>query len=131
MKLIYTIGILFVAAISVFGDEIQERAKAKIVSRMYQATFGAEEYCGKASPEYKKSFDDALKHFITQNAQLVNMIQSSPYYEKAIATMESNKNKPTGVIDNDCKGLAWMLNSLTDTHGGQKAIEEYEKILQK
>ncbi|MFZ2890908.1 hypothetical protein [Sulfuricurvum sp.] len=129
MKFIYIVVFLSVVPFGAFADDVHERAKAKIVSRVYQVSFGAEEYCQKASPQNKKSFDDALKNFLTKNGQLVRMIQSSPYYENAKTTMESNKNKSVNVIDNDCQGLTWMLNSLINTTEGQKTIEESEKIL--
>lgn len=34
-------------------------------------------------------------------------------------------------VDNDCKGLNWMLGSMLDTENAQKAITEYETILLK
>lgn len=115
----------------VLADDANEKMKSKIVSRMYQATFGANEYCQKALPETRKAFEDTLARFVSKNTKLVKLIEESPYYEQAKATMQSNKYKKVEDVDNDCKGLNWMLGSMLDTENGQKALTEYETILLK
>src|SRR5450830_553238 len=113
---------------------VTERNKAKIVSRLYQATFGSIERCQKATPDAAKEFENELHRFVDLNANLVNLVTQSPHYNDARKkfshheTMDPARDNPESLAG-ECKYLALLLRSMNDSPDGKNAVKEYEAQL--
>ncbi len=115
-------------------NSMSERAKAKTVSRLYQATYGSSERCKKATPEVNLEFQNELNHFVEVKANLMKLITQSPYYDSAVKQFSE-----FGAVDSDtpemltseCKYLALTLRSMIDTPEGKNAAKEFEDLLSK
>jgi len=111
-----------------------ERNKAKLVSRLYQATHGASERCKSANPKAAKEFQNELTAFLAANARLMELVIQSPHYVMARERFAKHKvidperDTPESLAS-ECKYLAGLLQSMTNTPEGKKAAEEYERLL--
>lgn len=113
-----------------------EKSKAKIVSRLYQATYGQTERCKKAPPEIATEFQSELTRFIEANGKLMKQVVESKYYEPARQnfskheTVDPARDTPEK-LGGECKYLVQLLRSMSDTPEGKKAVKEYEGTLSK
>lgn len=113
-----------------------EKNKAKIASRIYQATYGQTERCKKAPSEIAAEFQNELTRFVEENGMLMKRVVQSPYYEPARQkfskheVVEPARDTPEK-LGGECKYFAQLLRSMSDTPGGKKAVKEYEEILSK
>jgi len=113
-----------------------EKNKAKIVSRLYQATYGRKEGCKKATPDVAAEFESELTRFVENNDNLIKLVIHSPYYDRARQifskheTLDPVRDTPEK-LGVECKYLAQLLRSMSDTSEGKKAVKEYEEILSK
>lgn len=113
-----------------------EKSKEKIVSRLYQATYGQSERCKKAPPEIAAEFKNELTRFVEANGMLMKQLVQSPYYEPARQKFskhdaaDSARDTPEK-LGGECKYLAELLRTMSDTPGGRKAVKEYEETLSK
>ena len=83
-EIIFAIVILLFESISDAQDIAKngvDAQKAKVVSRLYQATLGANERCKKAAPDASKEFQSELARFNLANANLMKLVRQSPYYQ--------------------------------------------------
>jgi phosphate-selective porin len=106
----------------------------KTVSRLYQATFGANKRCkmapGQSAGEFKSEFD----RFSAKYPELLNLLKASPYYEAArqrflqMSASMAARDTPQSLAA-ECKGLAQLLRSMVDLPEGQKAAHDYESRL--
>lgn len=114
--------------------QADQRQAAKIVSRLYQATYGASERCKKATSDANAEFQRELSRFIEAEAQLMKLVTRSPYYSTArdefakYGAMDPARDTPESLAG-DCKYLAELLRSLSQTPAGKSSIHQYEKLL--
>lgn len=119
------------------GDGLaREKAKAKIVSRLYQATYGNSKRCFKSTPEASQEFDAELHKFTEKNSVLMKLVPESEYYEPARARFPVKDEQDEGeggpeVRASECKYLASLLRSMNDTEEGQAVVKGYEALLSK
>ena len=121
---------------AVESNEAQERAKSKLVSRLYQATYGYSEKCSKATPETAKDFERELSRFVERNSSLMKLVTESVYYEPAQSRFAKNAkvdpaNDTPETIAGECKFLVSLMRDMNDTAKGQQSVKEYEAILSK
>ena len=140
MNSIISIALLtFLYSTTSFADapvdnSINEKKKAKIVSRLYQATYGSIERCKAATPDAAQEFKNELNHFVELNANLVNLMTRSPYYEAARKQFANHyivdpAQDTTKSLSGECKYLALLLRGMNDSPNGKKAAKEYEELL--
>jgi hypothetical protein len=102
----------------------------KIVSRLYQATFGGSERCKMAPPESAYELNAEFDRFSAKYPDLLNLLKSSPFYEPArqhflqLSASMAARDTPKSLAA-ECKGLAQLLRSMIDQPGGQKAVHDY------
>ena len=133
------IGILFSAhsfAEENAMDNSKEREKRKIVSRLYQATYGSIERCKKAAPEEATEFESEFNRFVSENEKLMKLVTQSPYYEYAINSFSKHAavdplEDTTESFSAECKYLSSMLHSMSLQKEGRYSIKEITEILEK
>jgi len=106
----------------------------KIVSRLYQATFGASERCKMAPPESAEEFNTEFNRFSAKYPDLLSLLRSSPYYEPARrhflqVTASMTVHDTPESLAAECKGVAQLLRAMLDQPEGQKAALEYRARL--
>lgn len=103
---------------------------AKIVSRLYQATFGASERCKMAPAESADEFKVEFDRFRAKYPDLLNLLKSSPFYEPArqhfaqLSASMAARDTPRSLAA-ECKGLAQLVRSMIDQPEGQEAVRDY------
>lgn len=113
-----------------------EKNKAKIVSRLYQATYGASERCQKAPAQAAAEFQSELNRFVGNHGRLMQQLVDSPYYDDARkqfskhARVDLQQDTPEK-LGGECQSLAQLLRSMNDTPEGKKAVQQYEDTLSK
>lgn len=116
------------------ANSINEKKKAKTVSRLYQATYGSSERCKAAGPDAAQAFENELNRFVDINANLIKLVIQSPHYDAARkqfanhVTVNPARDTPDKLSD-ECNYLAQILRSMNDTPEGKKAAKEYEVLL--
>jgi hypothetical protein len=122
MIVLMAVWTLFVG-ISAAQEGSLERQKAKIVSRVYQLTYGAEEMCKRYSPQESNQVSEAVAKFKNTYPELMKLVKESPYLDKAkkrmsilIDRMEKNPE------DTECLAAYNMLQQCTDTESGKQDI---------
>jgi hypothetical protein len=139
LPIVVLIGVLFPPAIfaGTPGDSsAPEKRKSKIVSRLYQATYGSAERCKKAPPDVAAEFQSELTRFVETNGHLMKLVVRSPYYEPARQkfsrheAIDPARDTPEKLA-RECQHLAQLLRSMSDTPEGKKAVKEYEGALSK
>lgn len=135
--IVFLISLLF--SVASFGEvptgsRQLEKHKYKIVSRIYQATYGQTERCKKAPPEIAVEFQNELTRFVEVNENLMGLVIHSPYYE--LARQKFAKHEVIDPVRDtpeklgmECDYLAQGLRSLIDTPEGKKSLKEFEEIL--
>ena len=105
-------------------------ATQKIVSRLYELTFGASERCRIAPPESAQAFKSEFDRFSAKYPDLLPLLKSSPYYEpsrqqflRVIASM-APRDTPQSIAT-ECTALTQLLRAMIDQPEGQKAMREY------
>jgi hypothetical protein len=102
----------------------------KIVSRLYQATFGGRERCKMAPPEAAGEFNAEFDRFSAKYPDLLDLLRSSPFYDPArhqflqLSASMAARDTPKSLAA-ECKGLAQLLRSMIDQPEGQKAVREF------
>jgi hypothetical protein len=112
-----------------------ERQKAHVVSRLYQATYGAEERC-RPSKEASSSFSKAMDQFRSAFPELMRLIDGSPYLPPARDQFKKFLADPSAKVSDDaliqeCRGLEYMLRQFVEAPGGKEAVNEYLQLLKK
>jgi hypothetical protein len=103
---------------------------AKMVSRLYQATFGGSERCKMAPPESADEFNAEFDRFNAKYPDLLELVRSSPFYEPArqhflqLSASMAARDTPQS-LGAECKALAQLLRSMIDQPDGQKAVRDY------
>lgn len=116
--------------------EKNEKQKAKLVSRLYQATYGASKRCERATPEVTSEFKKTLKRYEKENKLLMKLVKQSPYYDKAIKEYaifyEFNPQRDTKEsISQECEFIATVLKADMDTPNGKRDVQNIIEILKK
>lgn len=111
-----------------------EKSKAKIFSRLYQATYGQTERCKKAPPDIAAEFQSELTRFVEANGTLMKRVVQSQYYEPARQRFSKHEavdpvRDTPEKLGGECKHLARILRSMSDTPEGKKTVKEYEETL--
>ncbi len=107
--------------------------KAKVVSRLYQATYGAQLRCG-ASPEWA-THGKTLERFRSTYPELIQLVDSSPYFPAAKEGFQGFlvANPPSKVSEKnltlECESLEAILRSLIDGPGAREAVAGYVQLL--
>lgn len=118
------------------GNDIKERTKSKLVSRLYQATYGYSEKCSKATLDAAKEFENELSRFESQNSNLMNLVTQSPYYKPAqlrfskYSKIDPTKDTPESIAK-ECQFLTSLMREMNDTAKGKEVVREYEAALSK
>lgn len=112
-----------------------ERQKAKIISRLYQATYGAQQRCGAATGA--QSHRETLARFRASYPELVSLMDSSPHLAAArdrFQVMLDTGALPQASEDGlrkECQALESILRSLVDAPAGAEAVAGYIEVLKK
>lgn len=110
-----------------------EGQKAKVVSRVYQATYGAQLRCG-ASPEWE-THGKTLERFRSTYPELIQLVDSSPFFPVAKESFQGFlvANPPSKVSEKnltlECESLEAILRSLIDGPGAREAVAGYVQLL--
>jgi len=110
-----------------------EEDKAKLVYRLYQATYGAQQRCGASAP----SHGETLARFRSAYPELVALLDASPYLAQArgrFATLQETGALPQleeKGLRGECQGLEAILRALLDAPGSAEAVAGYVDILKK
>ncbi len=137
VSIVFSMSALFCAssfAQSPAGDP--DRQKAKLVSRLYQATYGSVERCKHATPAAAGEFQTELTRFVKQNASLMKLIVDSPHYARAREqfarheTVDPTRDTPENLAG-ECQFLAGLLRSMLDTPDGRQSAKEWQETLSK
>jgi hypothetical protein len=105
-----------------------------LVSRLYQATFGASERCSMASPEAAKEFKAEFDRFSGKYPELLRLLKSSPYFEPArqrlsqVFAAMTISDTPQSLAA-ECAALAHLLRSMIDQPEGERVMQEYTALL--
>lgn len=139
--------ILFLAAATAFGcaraaadDERasgdRERQRAKVVSRLYETTQRHAARCAQSTPDAAQDFAEALAGFNQRHAALMQRVTGSPHYAAAEARFKrrdaeeapGTRPGPEARVA-ECRYVASLLRSMTDTEAGRQAVQEFEALL--
>jgi hypothetical protein len=121
------LGVLFSISAATAQDTPIDKQKAKIVSRVYQLTYGADAICKRFSPQESDQVSSAVIRFKNTYPELMMLVDQSSYLERAqnhfaglmerIAKSASKNPKEAG-----CQELLILLNQSIDTENGKKGI---------
>ena len=111
-----------------------EILKRKIVSRLYQVTYGSSLRCQGATDDAKKEQQTELSKFIETYPVLMKQVTESKYYEPARVDFEefvlaSAQRDTTESLSSECEYSAYILRELNAASGEQGAPKKYERIL--
>ncbi len=111
-------------------------SRAKLVNRLYQATFGGEKFCRSASSEAATEFERELLRVKSSYPQLLKLLVEAPEYEAARLGFDEflNQSRPgatTETLSSECRALASILRTLVDDSSGPTAVVEYQETLSK
>lgn len=110
-----------------------EKDKAKLVYRLYQATYGAQQRCGASDP----SDGATLARFRSVYPELVALLDASPYLAQArdrFTTLQDSGALPQpgeAGLRSECQGLEAILRALIDAPGSAEAVAGYVDLLKK
>jgi hypothetical protein len=112
-----------------------ERQKAHVVSRLYQATYGAELRC-RPSKEASSSFSKAMDQFRSAFPELMRLIDGSPYLPPAREQFNKFLADPSAKVSDEalieeCRGLEYMLRLFIEAPGGKDTVNGYLQLLRK
>lgn len=120
-------GVLFSICVTAAQDAPIDKQKAKIVSRVYQATYGADALCKRFSLQESAQVSSAVIRFKKAYPELMMLVEQSPYFEPAknrfagkmerIAESASNDPRKAG-----CQESVILLNQFLDPANGKEAI---------
>lgn len=117
------------------GTEDMERKKAHIVSRIYQATYGAEKRCSTLN-EASITLADAVKQFRLAYAEITSLVEQSPYFPvaekdftKFLASQAAREDKEE--LKAECAGLEDMLRQFVKFGGDKQAFAAEIQLLKK
>jgi hypothetical protein len=117
------------------GKPDVEPQKAKLVSRIYQATYGAQKRCS-TSPEGAANLGKSVELFRSKFPELVRLVDSSPYFGPARDNFQKFLDDPSTKVSDaallqECQSVDHILHSLLDAPGGNEAVAEYIQLLKK
>jgi hypothetical protein len=110
-----------------------EKEKAKLVYRLYQATYGAQQRCGASH----SSHGETLARFRSAYPELVALLDASPYLAQArdrfTTLLDSGALPQPGEegLRSECRGLEAILRALIDASGSAQAVAGYVDLLKK
>lgn len=129
-------GVLFSICVTTAQDAPIDREKAKIVSRVYQATYGAEVMCKRFSPQESAQVSAAVLRFKMAYPELMALVEQSSYFEPAknrfIVKME--KMAASALMEPrkaGCQEALTLLNQFLDTANGKEGIMDVITQLKK
>jgi len=109
-----------------------ERAKRKIVSRMYQATDAALVQCPKQNI---KEFEESLRKLKNTYPEFNSLLKNSIYRKYAIDNyaddIKRNETKSIEELSSECLFIKSLLDSMVATDSGRESVEEMVDILKK
>lgn len=127
---------IFLTGVAAAADTPVDKQKAKIVSRVYQLTYGADALCKRFSPQESAQVGSAVIRFKKAYPELMILVDESQYFEPAksrfIAKMEriaeSASNDPQKRV---CQESLALLNQFIDTASGREGILDIVAQLKK
>jgi hypothetical protein len=126
---IFILSILITYA---FADDVNEKMKAKVVSRMYQSTYGILEIC---PDEEVDSFKKIIEKFEKTYPEFTKLLNESKYHQYAVDTMAGNIVRERKASEetrmSQCKFGKSITESLINTTDGEKSVNDMLAILKK
>lgn len=121
------LGVLFSISVAAAQDAPIDKQKAKIVSRVYQLTYGADALCKRFSSQESAQVSSAVIRFKKAYPELMMLVEQSPYFEPAKSRFaekleriaESASNDPRKAV---CQESLILLNQFIDTANGKEGI---------
>ena len=118
-----------------YAQSDTERQKAHVVSRLYQATYGAEDRC-KPSKLASLEFGKAFNQFSVAYPELIRLLKASPHlttakeqYAKFLAHPSTNVNE--NALFEECRGMGDMLRQFVEAPGAKEAMDDFVQTLKK
>ena len=131
-SLVFLVLLLSYVVGSLAQDTNLDRNKAKIVLRVYQLTYGADEMCKRYSPEKSSQVSAEVMKFKKMYPELMNLVENSPYFDQVKKQMsqliDSMSNTPQYA---DCPALLYMLHQFTESESGKEGIKDIVAQLKK
>jgi hypothetical protein len=107
----------------------QERQRAHVVSRMYQATYGAQERCGSYKDELAR-LDKVIEQVRHAYPELMRLVESSVYLPQAKEEFKALWGGTDGQLPiQECRETANMLQQLLEVPNGQQAANNMIQTL--
>jgi len=124
---ILLLGILFTTSVAAAQDAPVDRQKAKIVSRVYQLTFGADAICKRFSPQESAEVSLAVIRFKKAYPELMMLVEQSLYLEPAKIRFTGMMERMAESASKDprkagCQESLILLNQSIDTENGKQGI---------
>ena len=112
-----------------------EREKAHVVSRLYQATYGAKERC-RPSKEASLSLGKAINQFRLAFPELMRLVDHSPYLPPARDQFKKFLADPSAKVSDEdlvqeCQGLESLLLQFVDAPEAKDEMNKYVLLLKK
>jgi hypothetical protein len=112
----------------------EDGKKMRIVSALYQATYGAQERCrlsNVASAGLEKSIDQLRRVY----PELLALLDSSPYLtqvqEQFTTILRNAPEVSGGELEQECEGIKFLLDQLVESSGGRAAASDMIATLKK
>jgi len=120
-------GILFTISLTAAQDAPIDKQKAKIVSRVYQLTYGADALCKRFSPQESTQVSSAVIRFKKAYPELMMLVEQSPYFEPAKSRFTAKMERIAESASKDprkagCQESLILLNQFIDTASGKDGI---------
>ena len=110
----------------------EERAKRKIVSRMYQVS---ERVLARCPKKDKNDFEESLMKFKKTYPEFISLVENSVYRKYAIDTYSDDakkrKAKTAEDLSRECLYIKSLLDDMLTTEHGKKSVESMVEILKK
>lgn len=105
----------------------EARQKAHIVSRLYQATYGAQEQCS-SHKDVAANLDKTIDQFRRAYPELMRLVESSPYLPQAKEGFKAIWNG-SRMSPQECRETANILRQFLDAPNGQQEANRMIQIL--
>jgi hypothetical protein len=104
-----------------------DKRKAQIVSRFYEATYGADSMCKRFSPQESPQVSNAVKRFKEVYPEIMQLVDQSPYLDRARLNFETLMEKMAERASKNpkeaaCQEALYILQQSVETKSGRDAV---------